>query len=340
MDGDYVLADESSMTLWRLYRHRHELSADAMADRRSLDDIDEVPICWAVPLDRLNEPGKFWAYFPTNTASLVAGILNAPWKTNEDRQNLLPGPFNDELIRAAAGMITDSVPELATREKPVRHLDALPRRHEAQRHRARRPAPGQRFLTTSRQESRAGSGREAPAGTVCPLPPGGGGRGGTGPMGVLSKTPGRLDSSRALTPTRMSVINRLFDPVTAGGQRVAPRATVQQWLEALVDDIAAGQECKASGTAVETAALIPAYVRSQQPLGKIVLTAAGTWREADPEAVFLPDPSREDKQFFDAHRLVHPELACNRSALAALQKLGIRLLSVEVVFGESTGSGP
>ena len=72
-----------------------------------------MPICWAAPLDRLDRPGHFWAFFPTHTASLVAGILNAPWKTNEDRQNLLPGRYNEELIEAAASMIAGGLPTLA-----------------------------------------------------------------------------------------------------------------------------------------------------------------------------------------------------------------------------------
>lgn len=65
------------------------------------------------------------------TASLLAGIVNAPWKTNEDRQNLLPGPYNDELIDAAATLVADALPQLATRDDPAKHLDALPLRQEA-----------------------------------------------------------------------------------------------------------------------------------------------------------------------------------------------------------------
>ena len=108
----------------------HKLSSDAKSDSRSLDDADEVPIWWAAPVDRLNAPGKFWAFFPTLTTSLLAGILNAPWKTNEDRQNLLPGVYNDELIDAAAEMVADALPRLSTTDDPARHLDALPRRYE------------------------------------------------------------------------------------------------------------------------------------------------------------------------------------------------------------------
>ena len=126
-----TLDDGGHNTRWILVSHVHRLSADARSDSRSLDDATEVPISWAAPVDRLNEPGKFWAFFPTMTASLLSGILNAPWKTNEDRQNLLPGVYNDELIDAAAEMVADELPRLSTKEDPARHLDALPRREEA-----------------------------------------------------------------------------------------------------------------------------------------------------------------------------------------------------------------
>ena len=125
------LDDGGRITQWAIGKRIHQLSSDAKSDRRTLDDSDEVPIWWAVPVNRLNEPGKFWAFFPTNTESLLAGILNAPWKTNEDRQNLLQGPYNDELIEAAAGLVADMLVHLSTPEDPARHLDALPRRSEA-----------------------------------------------------------------------------------------------------------------------------------------------------------------------------------------------------------------
>ena len=130
-NDEYLLKEDDTTARWKLFEVTHQLTPEAEADRRTLDDGDEVPIWWAVPLERLTDPGCFWAFFPTETTCLVAGILNAPWKTNEDRQNLLPGPYNDELIESAARLITDRLPVLATRDDPAQHLDALPRRHES-----------------------------------------------------------------------------------------------------------------------------------------------------------------------------------------------------------------
>ena len=80
---------------------------------------------WAVPLDPQSRHHHFWAYFPTQTHSLVRGIFNAPWKTNEDRQNLLPGHYNEDLIDAAVLLVADSITDLSTQESPAQHLDAL-----------------------------------------------------------------------------------------------------------------------------------------------------------------------------------------------------------------------
>ena len=124
--GELVLSTGERQSRWKCFKTTHQLSARAKADRRSLDDSGNVPIWWAAPLDGLNEPGYFWNFFPTKTASLLAGILNAPWKTNEDRQNLLPGPYNDELIDAAASLVATHLPELVTEHDPALHLDALP----------------------------------------------------------------------------------------------------------------------------------------------------------------------------------------------------------------------
>lgn len=129
-NGELRLDAGSEQARWRRFDITHRLSDAARADWHLHDDGEEVPVSWAVPLDRLDHPGYFWAFFPTDTASLVAGILNAPWKTNEDCQNLLPGLYNEELMEAAARMIADALPRLSTSDDPARHLDALPRRHE------------------------------------------------------------------------------------------------------------------------------------------------------------------------------------------------------------------
>ena len=103
-DGELRLDTGEGTARRRRFDATHRLSAEARDDWPLHDDSDDALVQWAAPLDRLDRPGHFWAFFPTTTASLVAGILNAPWKTNEDHQNLLSGPYNDELIDAAAAI--------------------------------------------------------------------------------------------------------------------------------------------------------------------------------------------------------------------------------------------
>lgn len=130
-DGEFHLDSGDGVSRWKCFDTYCSLSTEARGDWPLHDDDGDVPIRWAVPLDRLDRPGFFWAFFPTSTASLVPGILNAPWKTNEDRQNLLPGPYNEELIETAALMIAKALPGLTTETGPIRHFNALPRRLES-----------------------------------------------------------------------------------------------------------------------------------------------------------------------------------------------------------------
>lgn len=130
-DGELILDNDNGFARWMRFDTVHSMSADARADCHLNNDSGDVPIQWATPLDRLDRPGYFWAFFPTSNASLVPGILNAPWKTNEDRQNLLAGPYNHELIETAAAMIAANLPKLSSQDNPARHLDALPRKREA-----------------------------------------------------------------------------------------------------------------------------------------------------------------------------------------------------------------
>ena len=131
-DGEELRLDTGSgSSRWRCYRTTHALSEDARADRRTQDGTGEVQIAWAAPVDHLSDPGRFWAFSPTRTASLLPGILNAPWKTNEDRRSLLAGPYNDELIDAAANMVADALPSLVTSTDPAKRLDVPSRREEA-----------------------------------------------------------------------------------------------------------------------------------------------------------------------------------------------------------------
>lgn len=342
VDGEHVLSDGKLHSRWKLFKRTHRLSRDARDDRRSLDDYNEVPIWWAAPLERLTDPGHFWAFFPTMTASLVAGILNAPWKTNEDRQNLLAGAYNDELIEAAAELIAEGLPELATKSDPARHLDALPRRHEAGDSDQVELLRKRIFFNLREQEivpDQVGSLR-----TI---------RGISYPPEVLTRDrqmklapfeqwaayPGRpVDwlHHRALVRERLSRIDRLFhregEPLKRGITRM-PKATITEWLQALVEDKKPDEAVQASMAAIQTAALISPQIRSHGKLGAFVLTGSGDMREPDPERIFLPDEALGGEYSLGPESaFVHSRLASDQNTQAALKKLSIKPISPEGVF--------
>ncbi len=333
---EYHLTDGSTTGRWKRFEHMHLLSADAQADRRPGDERKEVPIWWAVPLERLADPGKFWAFFPTHTASLVAGILNAPWKTNEDRQNLLPGAYNEELIKAAAGMISDSLPKLATKNDPACHLDALPRRHEA--------GEPQADLLRERLFSHLSEREIVPdqdgvlrACRDLSYPPKELTLDGRIDTNLFERWAGCLGRPlkwlhhKALTRTRLAAIDRLFPSET--WPPGAPRATIAKWLESLCKGKKEAALIGASRASVQVAALIPSEIRTpSDKLGSIVLTATGALHKPDPERLFLSKEIPVDDNATKPECFAHPKLVSDPETLAALEKLGIKSPSPESSF--------
>ena len=359
---DYRLVEGSKSVTWKRFKVIHRLSTDASADRRSLDDGDEVAIWWAAPVNRLTDPGRFWAYFPTQTTSLVAGILNAPWKTNEDRQNLLPGPYNEELIDAAANMVADNLPELSTGADPARHLDALPRRREAgdseQSERLRRHlldrlcdgavVPDQHGVLHRVQEvkyppqeaTRESSARapepERDSGAVS--------RSKRESLQRWAQYAGRPttwlhhDAITRNFPNRHTRVRELIDTWNArpsDGSRYVPAvrdASLAEWLEALVSGKFDDDAIQASRAAIATAAALPRECRRPSVLGRIVLMQNGGWQAPDPEHVFLPSTTEDAEVRSDAHQLVCANLALDEDTRRDLCSLGLKPISAEGRF--------
>jgi superfamily II DNA or RNA helicase len=133
-DGDFqVLHDGDSATRWRVARRDVTITdPGAISDATDIHArASSVPIAWAVPVDaKREESGRFWAFFPTRTPSYVAGIVNAPWKLNTNRNAISQGRWNDVLMVEAARLIADTLPSLASADDPGRLLDAFPRQLE------------------------------------------------------------------------------------------------------------------------------------------------------------------------------------------------------------------
>ncbi|WP_290860467.1 DEAD/DEAH box helicase [Hamadaea sp.] len=126
---------------YRVFTVAHQVSDDSRENAGELHDRSVIDVSWAVPeytmvenehgrLGQIpNDRGAFWAFFPTKYPTTLSGALNASWKTNEDRQNLLDSShLNGELIQVAARLVVDSLPRLVIPEDPAAYLPLLPGR--------------------------------------------------------------------------------------------------------------------------------------------------------------------------------------------------------------------
>ena len=330
----HILHDGGNPTRWVLASTQHALSRDAQSDSRNLDNATEVPIAWAAPMDRPNEPGRFWAFFPTMTSSLLAGILNAPWKTNEDRQNLLPGIYNDELIDATASMVAKVLPRLATPADPAQHLDALPRRVEAwdtehsQRLQEQLHWNLQSYAIVPDQTGKLRRLKDLAFPPRHLTDAGQAARNALESWAVHNRKPSMWLHHSALNRNRMAAIERLWK--AENNNFDLPRATIADWLVALVNNAETEADAiAASKAAIQTAFLLPPDTRGHNDLGTIVLTAEGQWVSPAPDAVFLGGGQAAVSEI-----LVHPQLEADPNTLRALKGLGITRVSPETDFKE------
>ena len=132
-DGVSIVSDGTTETRWKLFETRVNIgNAEARDDTTHIQVRDDLPLAWAVPIGGREPAGRFWAFFPTETHSLTSGILNAPWKLNSDRTNLIRGPWNEAIMKAASALIAESLPKLATPEDYGAPVSAFPRQPERQ----------------------------------------------------------------------------------------------------------------------------------------------------------------------------------------------------------------
>ena len=143
-EGDTIsLAEGDRLSRWKLITVQYCPTVEARRDAGELADRDVLPLSWAVPLEGRMGRGRFWAFFPTSVEMGLSGILNAPWKTNVDRQYLLPSKINEELIARAAVLVADSLAEILETEDPGWILNVLPGRIDES------PPWADRFLNVS-----------------------------------------------------------------------------------------------------------------------------------------------------------------------------------------------
>jgi superfamily II DNA or RNA helicase len=128
-----LFADNDTST-WRYFENTVSITDEkAISDATHIHKREVVPIAWAYPAEgRAQTSGRFWAFFPTETESRTAGIINAPWKLNSDRTALVSGDWNNALIGKATDLIAENLSKLANSDDPGGILNAFPRQVENQ----------------------------------------------------------------------------------------------------------------------------------------------------------------------------------------------------------------
>lgn len=308
-------AGEDKTSDWMVFEKVHSPSERAKQEAGEFHGRDQIPVAWAVPVSGQHGPGRFWAFFPTTYETTLRGVLNAPWKTNEDRQNLLKdNAFNEELMAVSARLIVDSLPHLSTDADPARHLTLITARGRE----SRNWADG--MLTDLVYEFAARSPSLPDQDKMLRRPR------------DLKMHPTRLDprwlAQWAAYPGRPSdwVHHSVEETVRRSRAEIildraeVSASTVRQWLEALVVD----------GTAKASAAALSIYAdmvlaehpaRHEAGAARILRTADGRMVSPTDGSVYRRTPMDQDA---DDLTFVDPQLEDDPQTAATLTFLGIR----------------
>jgi superfamily II DNA or RNA helicase len=321
VDGTYVLRQGDRERGWLLLETVHEPSEAAKADAGVMSRRDRVPIDWALPLDERRALGALWTFFPTDFETTLSGIVNAPWKTNPDRRNLLEGAFNRELLEVVARMVVDNLPRLLDAEDPGRLLDIIPGREAEARGWEDRTLNEQIYELAAAAPSLPDADGQLCLPATLTLAPSlrrPGEEGAQTAQRLLSlwaeASPDRAWCHRSVdTRERRPRAERLIKD--AGGHI----ANFTSWLEALVGD----RNAAGSAAAVKIAAALTEEglaPRHEVDRARIVLTSDGELARPDPEEVFLRseyDAADDEIVYVDAALSEDPDVC------AALAVLGI-----------------
>lgn len=298
------LTEGTSDQGWRVFRRVVEPTPEARKDAGKRAERDRLPIDWAVPTSGPSVIGKFWAFFPTTFETTLSGILNAPWKTNPDRENLLKGPFNEFLLDVAAELVVDNLHNVTSSTDPSKHLDRMPARgREARGWADRRITERVYELASTRESLPDQRGLLAVPGSLRLHPE-------RIPADALTQwcsydfRPHGWVHSTADSRERRPRAERLLEAAYEGSA-TAPVATYTEWLEAL----AAAATPEASSAALAVAEMLKPqlspYDFAEVKTARIVLTQNGELAAPDRDRLFVggrpdvPDTAQVDDRLVD-----------------------------------------
>ncbi len=320
--GGLVLTVDGDAKKWHVEHRVVNPSDAAKRDGGYSADRDEVPIHWAIG-EGARGLGELWAFFPTRDQTTMRGVINAPWKLSDDRETLLAGAFNEDLIENACMMILDSLEDVIGSKDPGEVLDIIPARGRETRSWADEMIGKYVYdIARFRPVLPDQYGELQMAGDVAlhpeDLP--------EKALELWAKYYAGDDlwchhtvDSRNRRERRPRAA-RLIESVNG---RVAE---VDEWLQALLDDSLIVESSREAILVAGAAVEAPELAASIRSIPIILLADGATRVDALDSDVFIP----ADAEGLDLDvRTVHPHLAKDPDAIDALRALGVPQVSAE-----------
>lgn len=274
---------------WRVFRRVVEPTPEARKDAGARAERDQLPVDWAVPMTGSSGVGKFWAFFPTTFETTLSGILNAPWKTNPDRENLLFGPFNEYLLQVAAGLVVENLQRVSSFDDPAKHLDRMPARGREARGWADRQITEQVYRLAAARESLPDQRGQLDFPSRLRIHPERVSKEALDLWCSYDFRPHRWVHKSVETRERRPRAERLLEAARDGGngESDSPFATYREWLEAL----AAPASVESSAAALAVAELLKSQISPMDfddvRSARIVLSTSGELVAPDQNRVFI-----------------------------------------------------
>jgi superfamily II DNA or RNA helicase len=295
------LTDGSTNSEWMIFRHQHDVSADAAKEAGSIVARKHVDVTWAVPItgNPRAKLGRFWNYFPTQHETSLRGIVNAAFKMNEDRISMLETKYNEDILtQTIPRMVAAALTSLTKPADPAWFLDLLPSR-------------------AKERESWADGVMNDPIYQILPFAPCLPDRSGVLGLPIEIKVPPVLEEATrliALWESWIPMDRRWLHPVALRGRESqvvrilkeanVNRASIEEWLE----EVVAGGELQDYENALQLAAMIDKSYPDYQPAmrrSRIVLMSDGSVQPPNTLRVFLPMKADDESANVVSYDLMH-----------------------------------
>lgn len=310
------LVENKRTSTWVLSQEVHTPSAEALADGGYSAARERIELSWAAPLDGAPKGiGRFWAYFPTLSTTTLSGIVNAPWKLADDRESLLEGTFNTEILtEVLPRLVAKALPRIHEAGKPAAVLDALPARGREARNFADGALnePIMRAASNVQCIPTLAGGLRHP--TRVHLHPDGLEDAELAIWAAACRDPENWVTHEVKSPERRSKVLRLMNY----HQRTA--TSFKEWVQALV---VREPGVETSAAAVKLVAALAARLpqhRGELLKARVLLLEDGELTACRRGQVFLPGPVPQPGKL-----IIDPVLAADRAVVEALGQLGIEV---------------